>query len=173
MLVAGGTGPWDRAAPPASPCALTWDLGLSQAQFLIKVSSTEPLNRLLPCLGRQELLWLCHRGVCKKCLPEIFCKLGSEFLQDRLFTSLLNPTSLGPHGRGEVGSGTLCRPEPIADGDFKERQDLSCQTALHQVSPDCFCCRDWQRERLRNKGGTSPHIPHTNICHSSRNKIAN
>lgn len=131
MLATGGTGPWDSAVSPASQCALNWDSGVSQ---VIKASSTEPLNHLLPCLGRQELLWLCLSGVCKKCMPEIFCKLGSEFLQNRLFASLLSPSSLGPCGGGEVGSRAFCCPEPITDGDFGERQDLSCQTTLHQQS---------------------------------------
>ena len=70
----------------------------------------------------------------QKCMPEIFCKLGSEFLQSRLFASRLSPSSLGPCGGGEVGSGALCRPEPITDGDFGEIQDLSCQTTLHHQS---------------------------------------
>lgn len=70
----------------------------------------------------------------RKCMPEIFCKLGSELLQNRLFASLLGPSSFGPCGGGEVGSGALCRPDPITDGDFGERQDLSCQTTLHQQS---------------------------------------
>lgn len=72
---------------PASPCALTWDLGVSQ---VIKASSTEPLNRLLLCLGRQELLWLCHSGVCKNaCL-----KSSANLALNSYRTDFLLPCSL-------------------------------------------------------------------------------
>lgn len=68
-LAAGGTGPWDSTVIPASPGALSWDLGVSQ---VIKTSSTESLNSLFPCLGKQELLWLCYRGVCRSaCLKSL------------------------------------------------------------------------------------------------------
>lgn len=73
MLATGGTGPWDSAVSPASPCALKWDSGVSQ---VIKASSTEPLNHLLPCLGRQELLWLCLSGVCKNACLKSFANLA-------------------------------------------------------------------------------------------------
>lgn len=66
----------------------------------------------------------------QKCMPEIFANLAVGSY--RTDFSLLSPSSPGLCGGGEVGSGAWCHPEPITDGDFGERQDLPCQTTLHQ-----------------------------------------
>lgn len=169
-LAAGRTGPWDTAVFPASPGAPNWDLGVSQ---VIKTSSMESLNSLFPCLGKQELLWPCYRGVCRSaCLKSLQTWLWIPTEQTFPFPAqLLFPWSVR---RGRGGKWSLVPSRAHHGWRFWGETGSSLPNHFTSTaSPDCLCCRDWQRERLRNKGGTSPHIPHTNICHSSRNKTAN
>lgn len=103
------TGPWDRAVSPASPYALTWDLGVSQ---VIKASSTEPLDNLLPCLGRQEFFWLCHSGVCKNACLKSFANssLNSYGIDFPLPCSVPLPSARAEGERWEAESSAIPSP---------------------------------------------------------------
>lgn len=95
---------------PASPGALSRDLGVSQ---VIKTSSMESLNSLFPCLGKQELLWLCYRGVCRsKCMPEISANLAVDSYRTDFSLPCSAPLPLlcVEGERWEVGPGAIPSP---------------------------------------------------------------
>lgn len=123
---------------------------------------------------KQELSWLCHSRVCKNASRKsLQTWLRIPTKQTFLFPLLSSFPWPVQTGRGR----RLSCPRPVEDGDFgegeRESTFLAKPLCINSPVQTAFCCRDWRGERLRNKGRTSPHIPHANICHSSRKKIAN